>query len=166
MIDGTTTRRLASPACLPIRRRDDAACLPTTRRSASARLPTRATERRTTRRTATRPTTRRHGTRERRDERRDDEQDERRDEKTGRSYEKKGGPKTGRDMRLNETLPTTRYCYHHRNRHPPANEGNQGAENDNTHTAHASSQSPPEYHQSTKSLEHQNDPKYQRYASA
>lgn len=52
---GTTTRRLASPACLPIRRRDDAACLLTgtmngTTTPPPARLPTRATGRRTPRR--------------------------------------------------------------------------------------------------------------------
>lgn len=66
--------------------------------------------------------------------------------KTGRSYEKKGGPKTGRDIRLNEKNATL-----HRYWNPPANEGNQANENDNTHTAHASSQSPQGYHRSTKS---------------
>ena len=134
--DETTGRRL------PAYRHDDEATTPpladtTTKRPTPRRI------------AATRPTTRKHGTNDGTRETGSEARRKAGRKKTDRPSERKAARKTGRDMRLNDTLLTTRHC--HRNRNPPANEGNQGDENDNTHIVPASSQSPLGYHQSTKS---------------
>lgn len=78
-----------------------------------------------------------------REARRDEGRDEK---KRAATAKREAARKTGRDIRLNEKITTRR-----RYRNPPANEENREDENDSTHTARASSQSPPGYHQSTKS---------------
>ena len=111
------------------------------RRNASACLLTdTTTERRTTRRTATRPTTRRTGREDGMKGGTTSRTNDGTKKKRAASAKRKAARKTRRDMRLNEQIATRR-----RYLIPPANEENQEAEHDNTHTAHASSQSPQGY---------------------
>lgn len=125
---GTTngTRQRDASAC----RHDDE----TLRRNAACLLTDTTTERRTPRRILL-PAPRHDNTgREAGRWKREAKRDDGRDEKNGPPIEKKGGPKTVRGMRLNEKIATR-----HRYRNHPVNGENQEDENENTHTAPASS---------------------------
>lgn len=136
MINGTTTRR-PSQRRLSAYRQDDKA-----RRLRPPPDTSDGTPNDTA--IATRPTTRRHGTKSgTRETGRPTGRPTGR-KKTGRLCEKKGGPKTERNMRLDDMPLTTQHP--NWNRNPLANEGNQEDENDSIHIAPVSSQSPPGYH--------------------
>ena len=91
--------------------------------------------------TAARSTTRRHGAHSETSRRRDEWRDE---NKTSR-------PAKWERLEKRNDHDTTATRHRKRKQNHPASEENQATENDSTHTAPASSQSPPGYHQSTKS---------------
>ena len=111
-----------------------------TRRDASACLPIRQTERRTLRRILL--SAQRHADTGCTAERTDDGTKDRKNEPPRKTW-------NGSKNKTINDMTTTRH--QKRKQNHPASGGNQATENDSTHTAHASSQSPQEYHQSTKS---------------